>query len=78
MVARVSQCQSSLGVPSHSGYECLSPSRDKLLTILTAGDQDSAVVVMHTLEMFFKIRLWELSLTSPMIFSVPAKLGAGD
>ena len=72
MVAQVSQCQSSLGVTSHSGYGCLSPSRDKLLTILTAGDQDSAVVVMHTLEMFFKIRLWELSLRVRVRVRVPA------
>ena len=49
--------------------------RDKLLTILTVGDQDIGVVVVHKAT-FLKIRLCELSLTQP--YEISQKLGTGD
>ena len=48
---------------------------DKLLTILTVGDRDIGVVVVHKAT-FFKIRLCELSLTQP--YEISQKLGTGD
>lgn len=57
-------CSRQLGPPAAT--------KNRLLTIVTDGDQ-CLTLSWYTLDMFSRIRLWELSLTQPYKISVGVK-----